>query len=86
MLLETVQMAQEAEKLFETDINRAVDVFRKVCDLNPYDDMSHMNYGVSLATQGNGREGIKWIEKALKINPDNEKAKNSLKLLKQELL
>jgi len=44
-----------------------------------------MSYGAALARQGDLRGGIKWVEKAVEINPDNERARQNLKAMKADL-
>ena len=44
-----------------------------------------MSYGCILATQGNISEGIKWVEKAVQMNPTNERAKKNLQAMKRNL-
>ena len=46
--------------------------------------MAIVNYGVLSAEQGNLRDGISYLERALKINPDNERARMSLATMKSE--
>ena len=65
-------------------ITQAFKHYRRAFNLNPYNDVAIVNYGVLSAEQGNLRDGISYLERALKINPDNERARMSLATMKSE--
>jgi tetratricopeptide (TPR) repeat protein len=85
-LLEAVQSFIKAdEPVARGDLAEAARMYRKVIDINPYHDLALMSYGTCLARQGNLREGVKWVEKAVKVNPNNERAKRNLQAMKSNL-
>jgi len=68
-----------------TDQAEKAKLYRKAADLNPDNDLALMSYGCTLANQGNLREGIKWVERAVKVNPKNERARRNLQGMKANL-
>jgi Flp pilus assembly protein TadD len=69
----------------EPEIEWATELYKKAFDLNPYDDLAVMSYGVGLARQGKLREGEKWIKKATELNPANLRAQQNLAALRSQL-
>ncbi|MBN1808906.1 MAG: tetratricopeptide repeat protein [Planctomycetes bacterium] len=67
------------------DLGEAAKHYREAFTLNPYNDLALMSYGVALAQLGDLRKGIRWVEKALRVNPGNERARNNLAAMKNEL-
>jgi tetratricopeptide (TPR) repeat protein len=86
ILCQSVREAQQGDAAASRgDMPTAARQYRKAFELNPYNDLTLMSYGVVLARQGNLREGIQWVEKAVRVNPDNERAKRNLKGMKADL-
>jgi len=52
--------------------------YNKATEINPYNDRALMKYAFSLANKGNFREGMKWAEKAIQLNPKNMDAVKSI--------
>jgi tetratricopeptide (TPR) repeat protein len=85
-LLEAVKVMIEADKAIQQrNLVEAARLFRKAIDFNPYHDLALMSYGTTIGMQGNLREGIKWVEKAVLVNPKNERAKRNLQAMKSKL-
>lgn len=84
-LLASVEAAQEGDRAASSNMSRAATCYKKAADINPYNDTALMSYGCALANQGNLREGVKWVEKAVKVNPANERAKRNLQGIKRNL-
>ena len=84
-LLASVEAGLEGERAATSDMSRAAGFFKKAADINPYNDLALMSYGCALANQGKLREGVKWVEKAVKVNPRNERAKRNLQGMKRNL-
>ena len=77
-LLEAGKFMIEADKAIQQrNLAEAARLFRKAVDFNPYHDLALMSYGTTIGMQGNLREGIKWVEKAIQVNPKNERAKRN---------
>jgi tetratricopeptide (TPR) repeat protein len=86
VLCKSVESGQRGdEAASEGDLEDAARHYRDAFERNPYNDLALMSYGVALAQQGQLREGIEWVEKALKVNPQNERARNNLKAMRSEL-
>ena len=81
----SVEAGQEGDRAASSNMSRAVACYKKAIDINPYNDLALMSYGCALANQGNLREGVKWVEKAVQANPKNERAKRNLQGMKQAL-
>jgi tetratricopeptide (TPR) repeat protein len=75
-LSESVKHSMKADN--SSNPSEQASLYRRAASLNPYNDLALMSYGCALANQGNLREGIKWVEKALKVNPNNERALRNL--------
>jgi Flp pilus assembly protein TadD len=56
----------------------------QVLNLQPDDDKSLANAGVILVSIGKEQEGIRYLEKALLLNPGNEIAVKNLAVLKKK--
>ena len=85
-LCESAECGQKADSFADRgDLVNAAKCYREAFELNPYNDLALLSYGVALAQQGNLREGIKWVQKALDVNPDSERIRNNLSAMKAEL-
>jgi tetratricopeptide (TPR) repeat protein len=84
-LAESVRYTIRADAAVQSDQEEAARLYRKAFELNPYDDIPIMSYGVLLAQQGDLREGIKWLERAVEVNPKSERARQNLKTVKSML-
>jgi len=83
ILMQSVEYSMKADKA--VDSREQMQLYRKAAELNPYNDLALMSYGCAAANDGNLREGIKWVEKALKVNPDNARARRNLQGMKASL-
>ena len=83
ILNQSVQLSKKGDN--ESNLLEQIQLYRKACELNPYNDLALMSYGCGLANQGNLREGIKWVGKAVKINPKNDRARRNLQGMKSNL-
>jgi tetratricopeptide (TPR) repeat protein len=81
-LSESVNAAQEGDRLPDSE---AAGCYKRAFEINPYNDIALMSYGCALANQGNLSEGIKWVEKAVKVNPNSERARRNLQGMKRDL-
>jgi tetratricopeptide (TPR) repeat protein len=63
---------QEALKTFEQLEKRA-----------PFDPIVFLSIGVCYANLGKGKEAVSYVEKALKMDPENARIKDNLKGIKQ---
>ena len=82
-LSKSVQCGQRGDQAAkEGNLAEAMQHYRDAFELNPYNDLALMSYGVALAHQGQLREGITWVQKAVKVNPSSERAKQNLKAMK----
>jgi tetratricopeptide (TPR) repeat protein len=60
-------------------------LFQQALELNPFCDMAAMGCGVCLFQQGKTREAVEWIERALRLNPNNQQARRNLRAVKSRL-
>lgn len=85
-VLEAAKFTIEADKAAQQrNLPEAARLFRKAIDFNLYHDLALMSYGTTIGMQGNLREGIKWVEKAIQVNPKNERARRNLQAMKTKL-
>lgn len=82
---EAVRCCRRADSFPNPNSAEAASLMLKATELNPYYDLAFMSYGCTIAGQGRLREGITWIEKALTINPRNERARRNLLQMKADL-
>ncbi len=59
--------------------------YKKAFEINPYDDVAIMSYGVCLAVMGQLDEGIKHVRKATQVNPNNKRARANLAQMEADL-
>lgn len=83
ILSQSVYNSMKADN--ESNPSKQTLLYKYAFELNPYNDLAIMSYGCALANQGNLREGIKWLEKAVKINPKNERAFRNLQGMKAHI-
>ncbi len=75
----SVKALKKADELSESDqMNEAAAAYKEAFEHNPYNDLALMSYGCALANTGDVHEGIRWVEKALQVNPDNDRARRNL--------
>lgn len=74
-LAESVKCAMQVDSLTG---KAAAAQCKKAADINPYNDMAVMSYGCILANEGVPWEGAMWVERAIQINPANERARRNL--------
>jgi predicted Zn-dependent protease len=78
-LEKSVKALIRADELSEADrMKEAATAYREAFEHNPYNDLAMMSYGCALANSGEVKEGIRWVEKALQVNPDNDRARRNL--------
>ena len=81
----SVTSAMEGDKYPATMPSSAAKAYKKAFELNPYNDLALMSYGCTIANMGNIREGMRWVEKALAVNPENERARMNIEGMKWSL-
>jgi len=84
-LMSCVDLCTKATLLAESEPGESAKLYQQAMQLNPYDDISPMSYGCLLGMRGNLHEGIGWLEKSLKINPVNERARENLQAMTDAL-
>ena len=82
ILSQSVQFAIQADSVSDQE---ALRLYKKAFELNPYNDLALMSYGCLLASQGNLREGIRWVEKAVATNPKSERTRRNLEGMRADL-
>jgi len=84
-LTDAVRFTLQADAAAASDLNEAARLYKNAFDRNPYDDLAAMSYGVALSQAGELQEGMKWVKRALELNPANERAKRNLAAIKSHL-
>jgi Flp pilus assembly protein TadD len=84
-LVEALELTLQADKAAATDVAIAEKLYHEALQINPYDAVAAMSRGVALAKQGNLREGLKWIQAAHDLAPDNERIAQNLAAIKSYL-
>lgn len=84
-LAEAVRLCRRADQLPNPNSQEAANLMLKATKLNPYFDIAFMSYGCTIASLGRLREGITWVEKAVALNPKNERARRNLQGMKADL-
>ena len=84
-LQESVESGQKADGIAGSNMKEAARLYKKAAEANPYNALALLSHGVAVANLGNLREGIKWVEKALKVDPGNERIRSNLKGMKAAL-
>lgn len=85
-LADSVQSSiQGDDAIARNDLAKATQHYQRAFELNPYNDIALMSYGVCLARRGQLREGIRWVEKAVAADSSNERARRSLEMMKADL-
>jgi len=83
-LQQSVECGQKADRA-GSDMRRAAALYKKAAELNPYNSLALLSYGVALANLGDLRKGIKSVKQALKVDPGNERIRSNLKGMKADL-
>jgi len=84
-LKESVEYGQKGDAAAGSSMSQAASMYKKAIEANPYNSLALLSHGVAVANLGNLREGIKWVEKALQVDPENERIRNNLKGMKADL-
>jgi tetratricopeptide (TPR) repeat protein len=84
-LSQSATLVIKADEKTGTDMREAAEGYKKAFEANPYNDLALMSYGCAIANGGNLREGIKYVEKAVNVNPDNERAQRNLRGMRAHL-
>ena len=86
-LKESVRLVMKADEVARTGgptaFSGAAGLYRSAAEINPFNDLALMSCGVSFARSGNLREGIPWVEKAVQVNPGNERARGNLQAMRR---
>lgn len=84
-LAEAIRQSRKGDDLASANAAHGASQYLEATKINPFLDIAFMSYGCTIANQGNLREGIKWVEKALAINPNNDRARRNLQGMKSML-
>jgi tetratricopeptide (TPR) repeat protein len=84
-LAESLELTLQADQAGASDVAEAEKLYRKAFEINPFDAVAAMSCGVALAKQGNVREGLKWIQAAHDLAPDNGRIAQNLAAIKSML-
>ena len=79
------QLGAAAERAADTDPVAALRLYREAAGFNPYDATVLMSYGCLLGMQGDLRQGIAWVERALEVDPGHEQARKNLRAMRDAL-
>lgn len=74
-LIEIRQLVEQADR---TSGSEAIALYKKVSELAPWDEICLMSIGVEHANAGNYIEAVRWLKKALVLNPDNDRVRSNL--------
>jgi hypothetical protein len=85
-LVKCVLLSKQADMLGTKEPEMAAKLYQHITFLNPYDDVSRMSCGCLIARAGDLREGIAWVQEALKLNPGNQRAKKNLQAMTAALV
>jgi tetratricopeptide (TPR) repeat protein len=85
-LAAALSAGMRAETLAARDYDEALRLFQQALELNPYCDMAVMGCGVCLFEQGKTAEALEWMERAVRLNPHNEKARRNLSAIKSQMI
>lgn len=81
-LAASVRVMVQADNAAQSDLVKAGSLYQKAVELNPFDHLASMSYGVVLAQQGHLHEGLKWMEGALLLKPDDKRVQRNLAAIK----
>lgn len=73
-----ILIREYTRKADSTSGSSAINLYKKVLKLVPWDEISMMSIGVEYANSRNFGNAIKWLEKAFRENPSNQRVKNNL--------
>jgi tetratricopeptide (TPR) repeat protein len=79
--LELLRLSAEGERA--SNPKDALKIFQKLAKRAPFDSIALLSIGVCYANLGNGKEAVSYVEKALEIDPENERIKENLEGIKQ---
>ena len=85
-LIQIRKMADEAvEKSNKGNSIDALNLYKEIVKLAPWDDISLMSIGVLYAMSGDFNNGLIWLEKAIHVNPENQEIQRNYKAVKEDL-
>jgi len=71
-----IRLCQKATNA--SDPKESIRIYEQIIKKAPFDSISMLSIGVCYANLGNGRKAISYVEKALKINPNNQRIRDNL--------
>jgi tetratricopeptide (TPR) repeat protein len=77
-LAQLVHIRELMRKADATSGTAAIQLYRQVLKLAPWDEISMMSIGVEYANARDFGKAIRWLEKAAKANPGNVRVKRNL--------
>lgn len=62
----------------------AIRLLEQIVHIAPFDSISMMSLGVQYANLRNGAEAVRWLERALRVDPDNDRIRRNLSAIKRD--
>ena len=73
-----IELRGLVERAMTTSGEKAIALYKKIATLAPWDEICLMTIGVEYANTGDYNEAIKWLKKALAVNPKNGQVRSNL--------
>ncbi|MBW2264098.1 MAG: hypothetical protein JRG91_19210 [Deltaproteobacteria bacterium] len=83
-VVDMFELSQAGDGLAQSGNHKeAIGKYEKAVEVAPYDPITMMSLGVCYAETGSGRKSVEILEKAVKLDPGNERIKGNLSAIKQ---
>ena len=66
-----------------TDPKESIRLYKKIIAKAPFDSISMLSIGVCYANLGKGKKAVKYVEEALKSDPNNQRIRDNLAGIKR---
>ena len=77
-----IRIRRLTDKADQTEGAKAIRLYKKVSRLAPWDEICVMSIGVTYANGRDYRKALRWLEKALKLNPASGRVRANLQRVK----
>ncbi len=84
--IELARLQRKATAATEAGNHRgAIRIYEQICAKAPFDSISMMSIGIHYAHLGDGPKAVRYLEKALQSDPNNQRVRRNLESIRRDL-
>lgn len=82
LLIQGLEACADGDRYSSSKPLAAIEKYKVAVEILYWDEIAMMSLGCVYYNIGRNHEGLKWLEKAFKLNPNNERVKRNLEAVK----